>query len=83
LRWGVMEENDKYKYIGIFNGNQKEGKGILINKFNIIVGEYKNDRVGYTYNKNLEKLNMYNYVDGEKKEMEQSFIIRRKFKRWF
>lgn len=66
--------------------NLMEGKGILINKFNIIVGEYKNDKligVGYTYNKNLEKLNIYNHVDGEKKEMEQSFIIRRKFKRWF
>jgi len=53
-----MDVDNKYTYIGQFNGNLKEGKGILINNNNIIVGEYKNNKlngIGYTYDKNLEK----------------------------
>jgi len=77
LKWGVMEVNNKYTYVGQFNGNKKEGKGILINNSNIIVGEFKNDKlngVGYTYNKNFEKLNMYNYVDDERKGNEATIF---------
>ena len=65
-----MEVDKKYTYVGQFNGNVKEGKGILIKNNNIIVGEYKNDKlngVGYTYNKEFKKLDMYNYVDDERK----------------
>ena len=50
-----MKVINKYTYIGQFNGNKKECKRILINESNIIVREYKNNKlngVGYTYNKN-------------------------------
>ena len=70
LKWGIMEVDNKYTYYGQFNGNKKEGIGVLINNYNIIVGEYRNDKlngVGYTYNKEFKKLNRYNYVDDEKK----------------
>ena len=73
-----MEVNNKYTYIGQFNGNQKEGKGILINKSNIIVGEYKQYKlngIGYTYDKNLEKKIFIIMQMVKKKGMEQFFMI--------
>ena len=69
LKWGITEVNKKNTYIGQFNGEIKEGRGILIKKNKIIVGEYKNDKlngVGYTYNKDFEIKNIYNYADDEK-----------------
>ena len=78
LKWGIMEVNKKYTYIGQFNGNQKEGKGILINKSNIIVGEFKYDKlngIGYTYDKNLEKKIFIIMKMVKEKGMEQFFMI--------
>ena len=69
LRWGIIK-GEYVIYIGQFNGDKKEGKGLLINPNNIFAGEFLNDQQngkGYTYNKNLEKLFYCIYENGQRK----------------
>ena len=69
LRWGIIK-GEYVIYIGQFNGDKKEGKGLLINPNNIFAGQFQNDQQngkGYTYNKNLEKLFYCIYENGQRK----------------
>ena len=69
LKWGIIK-GEYVTYVGQFNGEQKEGKGLFINPNNIFAGEFKNDQqngIGYTYNKDLTKLYYCNYVNGARK----------------
>ena len=69
LRWGIIK-GEYVTYVGQFNGEQKEGKGLFINPNNIFAGEFKNDQqngVGYTYNKDFTKLYYCNYANGKRK----------------
>ena len=69
LRWGIIK-GEYVTYVGQFNGDQKEGKGLFINPNNIFAGEFKNDQqngIGYTYNKDFTKLYYCNYLNGARK----------------
>ena len=69
LKWGIIV-GEYVTYVGQFNGDKKEGKGLLINPSNIFAGTFNNDQQngkGYTYNKNLEKLFYCIYENGQKK----------------
>ena len=69
LRWGIIK-GEYVTYVGQFNGDKKEGKGLFINPNNIFAGEFKNDQqngIGYTYNKDLTKLYYCNYINGCRK----------------
>ena len=69
LKWGIIK-GEYVTYVGQFNGEKKEGKGLFINPNNIFAGEFKDDQqngIGYTYNKDLTKLFYCNYVDGMRK----------------
>ena len=68
-RWGV-EKGEYVTYVGQYNGDQKEGKGLFINPNNIFAGEFKYDQqngIGYTYNKDLTKLYYCYYINGARK----------------
>ena len=69
LRWGIIK-GEYVTYVGQFNGEKKEGKGLFINPNNIFAGEFKNDQqngIGYTYNKDFTKLYYCNYSNGARK----------------
>ena len=69
LRWGIVK-GEYVTYVGQFNGDKKEGKGLFINPNNIFAGEFKNDQqngIGNTYNKDFTKLYYCNYVNGARK----------------
>jgi len=69
LRWGIIK-GEYVTYVGQFNGDKKEGKGLFINPNNIFAGEFKDDQqngIGYTYNKEYTKLYYCNYVNGARK----------------
>ena len=77
LKWGTIRVNNSllqnYLYIGQILNDQKEGKGIFIDSSFVFVGEYKNNLkngVGITYQnqKNLQKLNKYNYINDNKED---------------
>ena len=66
LKWGIIK-TDYDIYIGQFNGEMREGKGLYIGQNNVFTGYFENDEQngkGYTYNKNLEKLFYCIYVNG-------------------
>ena len=69
LKWGIIK-GEYVTYIGQFNGDKKEGKGLFINPNNIFAGEFLNDQqngVGYTYNKDFTRLYYCTYVNGVRK----------------
>ena len=69
LRWGVIK-GEYVTFVGQFNGDKKEGKGLYINPNNIFAGTFKNDQQngkGYTYNKDLEKIFYCMYENGQRK----------------
>ena len=69
LKWGVIK-GEYVIFVGQFNGDKKEGKGLYINPNNIFAGEFKNDQQngkGYTYNKDFEKLFYCMYENGQRK----------------
>ena len=69
LKWGIVK-GEYVTYVGQFNGDKKEGKGLFINPNNIFAGEFKNDQqngIGNTYNKDFTKLYYCNYVNGVRK----------------
>ena len=69
LKWGIIK-GEYVTYIGQFNGEKKEGKGLFITPNNVFAGEFKDDQqngIGYTYNKDLSKLYYCNYVNGTRK----------------
>ena len=69
LRWGIIK-GEYVIYVGQFNGEKKEGKGLYINPNNIFAGQFINDQQngkGYTYNKNLEKIYYCMYENGQRK----------------
>ena len=69
LRWGIIK-GEYVTYVGQFNGDKKEGKGLFITPNNIFAGEFKNDQQngkGYTYNKDYSRLYYCNYVNGARK----------------
>ena len=69
LRWGIIK-GEYVTYVGQFNGDKKEGKGLFINPNNIFAGEFKYDQqngIGYTYNKDFTKLYYCNYINGCRK----------------
>ena len=69
LRWGIIK-GEYVTYVGQFNGDKKEGKGLFITPNNIFAGEFKNDQQngkGFTYNKDYTKLYYCNYVNGARK----------------
>ena len=69
LRWGIIK-GEYVIYVGQFNGDKKEGKGLYINPNNIFAGQFINDQQngkGYTYNKNLEQLYYCMYENGQRK----------------
>ena len=66
LKWGIVR-GEYVIYIGQFKDKKKEGKGLFINPNNIFAGQFKNDLkngIGYTYNKEFQKLYHCNYVNG-------------------
>ena len=75
LKWGIIK-GEYVTYVGQFNGDKKEGKGLYINPSNIFAGSFKNGQQngkGYTYNINLEKLFYCIYENGQKKGRPVSF----------
>ena len=69
LRWGIIK-GEYATFVGQFNGDKKEGKGLFINPNNIFAGTFKNDQQngkGYTYNSNFEKLFYCVYENGTRK----------------
>ena len=71
LKWGIIKINNSkiqnYVYIGQIRDEKKEGKGIFIDSSNIFVGQFKNNLkngIGIIYNKQLVKLNKFNYING-------------------
>ena len=67
--WGIMK-GEYVTFIGQYNGDQKEGKGLFITPNNVFVGEFKNDLqngMGITYNKDGTKLYTATYVNGMRK----------------
>ena len=69
LKWGIIK-GEYATFVGQFNGDKKEGKGLYINPNNIFAGTFKNDQQngkGYTYNKNLEKIFYCIYENGQRK----------------
>ena len=69
LKWGVIK-GEYVTFVGQFNGDKKEGKGLYINPNNIFAGTFKNDQQngkGYTYNKDLEKIFYCMYENGQRK----------------
>ena len=69
LRWGIIK-GEYVTFVGQFNGEKKEGKGLYINPNNIFAGEFKNDQQngkGYTYNNKLEKIFYCIYENGTRK----------------
>ena len=69
LRWGIVK-GEYVTFIGQFNGDQKEGKGLFITPKNIFAGEFKDDLqngIGYTYNIDCTKLYYATYVNGMRK----------------
>ena len=69
LQWGIIK-GEYVIYVGQFNGDKKEGKGLYINPNNIFAGQFKNDQQngkGYTYNKDFEKLFYCIYENGQRK----------------
>ena len=67
--WGIMK-GEYVTFIGQYNGDQKEGKGLFITPNNVFAGEFKNDLqngVGITYNKDGTKLFTATYVNGMRK----------------
>ena len=86
LRWGIIK-GEYVTYVGQFNGEKKEGKGLFITPNNIFAGEFKNDQQngkGYTYNKDYSPLYYCNYENGTRKgkpvtpEEEQEELERKK-----
>ena len=69
LKWGIIK-GEYVTYVGQFNGEKKEGKGLFITPNNVFAGEFKDNQqngIGYTYNKELTKLYYCNYVNGARK----------------
>ena len=69
LKWGIIK-GEYATFIGQFNGDKKEGKGLYINPNNIFAGTFLNDQQngkGYTYNKDLEKIYYCMYENGQRK----------------
>ena len=67
--WGIMK-GEYVTFIGQYNGDQKEGKGLFITPNNVFAGEFKNDLqngLGITYNKDCTKLFTATYVNGMRK----------------
>ena len=69
LRWGIVK-GEYLTYVGQFNGEKKEGKGLFITPNNVFAGVFVNEQqngVGYTYNKDLQLLYYCTYVNGVRK----------------